>query len=310
MIETRLLRYFVTCAETQNMTKAAQKLFITQSTLSKQIMQLEEELGKPLFVREKRALHLTEDGLFLAQQAQNILKLLDTTERALKNGTETLSGDLKIGCPERNGLQPVSQAIQLFHKQHPNVLLHIRSNANMDELLTQIESEKLNAAIVFGPLRNASQYNRIALAHECRSGLLLPADCALAKKEHIHIRDLRGVPLLLSEQTYVSYQQTDLFAPILDDLNVAGTFDLTSNIACLVEKGVGYALTLESAGNYSGGSVVFRPFFPYISPKLYLVTKKGKTPTRVLLAFLRLFQPGSTDNASDPAKAQKTENTK
>lgn len=97
MIETRLLQYFLAVAEEQNITRAANYLHITQPTLSKQMMDLETQLGKKLFIRGKKKISLTEDGLYLRGRAQEIISLIDKTESDFRENEQNISGDVHIG---------------------------------------------------------------------------------------------------------------------------------------------------------------------------------------------------------------------
>lgn len=127
MIETRLLHYFLAVARELNITKAAQTLFISQSTLSRQMMDLESQLGKQLFIRGKRSIELTEDGVFLRNRAQEIMKLLENTETALHTDAEHLSGDIFIGCGETVGMDMIAGLLAEFHRDYPDVKLHTYS---------------------------------------------------------------------------------------------------------------------------------------------------------------------------------------
>ena len=102
MMELRLLRYFLAAAREENITLAAQSLHISQPSLSRQLMELEREIGKPLFVRGKRKLTLTEEGVLLRRRADEMLTLLEKTERELRAGTKEPTGEVAIGgTPER-----------------------------------------------------------------------------------------------------------------------------------------------------------------------------------------------------------------
>lgn len=131
-MELRVLRYFIEVAREQNITAAAEKLYVTQSTLSKQLMDLEKELGKKLLVRGKRKTTLTEDGMFLFRRAQEIVDLADKTEFSLKGTNEAITGDISIGCGETEGIQIIIDAMKQLNEQHPDIRFHLYSGNDED----------------------------------------------------------------------------------------------------------------------------------------------------------------------------------
>ena len=152
MIETRLLHYFLAVAREQNITKAAQELFISQSTLSRQMMDLENQLGKQLFIRGKRKVTLTEDGIFLRNRAHEIMKLLENTETALHTDTETLNGDIFIGCGETVAMDTIAGMMAEFHEQYPEVKLHTYSG-DADAIMDRIDKGLSDMGLLLGPMR-------------------------------------------------------------------------------------------------------------------------------------------------------------
>ena len=124
MIETRLLVYFLAVARELNITKAAESLFLSQSTLSKQMQELERQLGKQLFLRGGRKLTLTDDGVYLRDRAQEIVTLMEQTENALAGENKSLNGDLTIGCGETIAMDVIGGMMADFQRQYPDVKLH------------------------------------------------------------------------------------------------------------------------------------------------------------------------------------------
>ena len=151
MIETRLLQYFLAVAREQNITKAAKTLYITQSTLSKQMMDLENQLGKKLFVRGKRKITLTEEGFFLKNRAQEIIELLENTETALQAEEETLSGEICIGCGETVAMDAIVSLIKAFHDQYPDVRFRTYSE-NADGVLEKIDKGLVDMGLFLGAI--------------------------------------------------------------------------------------------------------------------------------------------------------------
>lgn len=133
-MELRLLRYFWTVATVGTVSQAAEQLFITQPTLSRQIHELELELDTPLFIRDGRNLVLTEDGQYLKNKAEEILSLADqTTEVFLNRKNEALVGNLTIGALEGFVADDISVALAKLLKANPQITFTILSG-NADEI--------------------------------------------------------------------------------------------------------------------------------------------------------------------------------
>ena len=281
MIETRLLHYFLAVAREQNITKAAQELFISQSTLSRQMMDLENQLGKQLFIRGKRKVTLTEDGIFLRNRAHEIMKLLENTETALHTDTENLSGDIFIGCGETVAMDTIAGMMAEFHEQYPEVKLHTYSG-DADAIMDRIDKGLSDMGLLLGPMRQ-EKYDYLNLHQKDIYGLLMPGDCELAKQETINIDQLKTLPMILADQTFSGNQDLDWFGE--DALNVVATYNLIYNATFLVEHGVGYALCFDRLVNTSGRNLAFRPITPELSVGLYIVTKKYQTFSPAAKAF-------------------------
>ena len=270
MIETRLLHYFLAIAREQSITRAAQTLFISQSTLSRQMMDLEKQLGKQLFIRGKRKVTLTEDGVFLRNRAQEIMKLLENTETALHADTQNLTGDIFISCGETVAMDTIAELMAEFHLQYPDVKLHTYSG-DADAVMERIDKGLADMGLLLGPVRQ-EKYNYLNLHQKDVYGLLMPEECPLAAQEAINIDQLKSLPMILAEQTFFGHQDLDWFGE--DALNVVATYNLIYNATFLVEHGIGYALCLDRLVNTNGRNLTFRPISPELSVALYIVTKK------------------------------------
>lgn len=284
MIETRLLRYFLAVAREQNITKAAETLFITQSTLSKQMMDLEKQLGKQLFLRGKRKLTLTEEGTFLRNRAQEILELVDSTEAALRTDAEILSGDISIGCGETIAMDGIVRLLADFHSRYPNVRFHIHSGDAGTEL-ERLDKGLIDLGLLLGPVRQ-EKYDYLNLHQKDTFGLLMPKDCALAAQTSIEISQLRTLPLIFSEQLFSGHQETEWFGTDFSSMNIIATYNLIYNATFMVEHGLGYALCLDRLVNTKGRNLIFRPVTPELSVDLYIVTKKYQTFSPAVKVFL------------------------
>ena len=273
MIETRLLTYFLAVAREESITRAAESLFLSQSTLSKQMMELEEKLGKRLFLRGKRKVTLTEEGVFLRDRAREILSLLENTEAALRTEEGSLMGDLSIACGETVAMDRIAGWMADFHARHPDVKLHIFSG-DADAVLERIDKGLADMGLLLGPIRQ-EKYEYLDLHQKDVYGLLMPANCPLADQESVNIDQLKTLPMIIADQTFFGHQDLDWFGE--DALHVVATYNLIYNATYLVEHGVGYALCLDRLVNILGRKLVFRPISPELSVALYIVTKKYRT---------------------------------
>ena len=284
MIETRLLRYFLAVAREQNITRAAETLYVTQSTLSKQMMDLEKQLGKKLFVRGKRKLFLTEEGEFLRGRAQEILNLIENTEDAFQTGAERIRGHITIGCGETVVMGDIAGLLAEFRRLHPDVQLHTHSG-DADMILERLDKGLVDMGLLLGPIRQ-EKYEYLNLHKKDIYGLLMPSDCDLAQQKAINIDQLKALPLILSEQTFSGHQDLEWFGADYSVLNVAATYNLIYNATFLVEHGIGYALCLDGLVNTRGRNLTFRPITPELSVDLYIVTKKYQTFSPAVKIFL------------------------
>lgn len=288
MIETRLLHYFLAVAREENITKAAQSLFVTQSTLSKQMMDLENQIGKQLFIRGKRKITLTEEGLFLRSRAREILELMENTENALHQDQQTLSGNVSIGCGETVAMDIIAGLLEAFHKQYPDVVLHTYSG-DADAILERIDKGLADMGLLLGPIRQ-EKYEYLQLRQKDVYGLLMPKDCPLASQSSINIDQLKTLPIILPDQTFCGHQDLDWFGTDQSVFHVVATYNLIYNATYLVEHGIGYALSLDRLVNTKGRNLTFRPISPELSLDLYIVTKKYQSFSPAAKIFYEQLQ--------------------
>ncbi len=284
MIETRLLHYFLAVAREQTITRAAETLHLTQSTLSKQMMDLERQLGKQLFIRGKRRLTLMEEGNFLRHKAQEILELIGSTESAFHTEGEILSGDITIGCGETAAMDRIAAVYQAFHRQHPEVRLHTFSG-DAESVLERLDRGLVDMGLLLGPIRQ-ERFDYLNIHQKDTFGLLMPRDCPLAGQDAIGVEQLGSLLLILSKQTFSGRQEPDWFGVDSSALSIVATYNLVYNATFLVERGIGYALCLEGLVNTQGRDLTFRPIEPELSVGLYIATKKYQTFSPAVKAFL------------------------
>lgn len=272
MIETRLLHYFLAIAREQNITKAAETLHVTQSTLSKQMMDLERQLGKQLLIRGNRSVTLTEEGMFLRKQAQEIMELVDKTESAFYAGDEIVGGDIYLGCAETPAMEEISTVFQAIHADYPGIQFNIFSGDAASVM------EKLDKGLLdVGILQEPAVYERFeytTLPFKDVFGLLMPRDCQLAAKEAVTLDDLDGLPLIFSQQTHHGPSRTEWFGARYDKFHIVATYNLLYNATHLVERGIGCAFCLDGLADTKSRNLTFRPLDPPLEVDIVAVTKK------------------------------------
>lgn len=273
-MELRELRYFWTVAEERNFSKAAKVLHITQPTLSRQIKEFEEKLGTPLFIRDKRALRLTEEGLFLKERAAEILLMADNTERAFQAQKKSnISGHFSIGCVEADNSDTLAMMLEELISDYPQVTFNIVSGIS-DEISDKLEKGLVDIAILLEPV-STTAFEKIVLPRTEKWGLLVSKDSFLAQKKEIIPRDLEGIPLLCTNRIEVQTMLSQWLNQPLASLNLIGTFNLIFNVIALVENRVGSAVTIEGAIlDRKNNALKFIPLVPKIETNCVLVWKK------------------------------------
>ena len=296
-MELRVLRYFLEVAREGNVTHAAQRLHISQPTLSRQIRELEEELGKKLFHRSNYSMKLTEEGMLLRKRAEDILDMADKTLAEFKSLDEVSGGDIHIGCAESNGIAPFIRVIQSLQKEYPRIRTHSYSSGT-DAVSERLDRGLLDFAIVIQEV-DLTKYNCLPMPSRDRWGLILRRDHPLAEQPCIHLQDLTGIPLILSRQA-MREEMPRWFGEAQDKLNVVATYDLLFNTSVMVREGFGCVLGFEGLV-YTGpdSDLCFRPLEPALTSPMYIIWKKYQvfSPAAALLlaALKRAFGAAPSD---------------
>lgn len=285
MIETRLLYYFLAVARELNVTKAADALHLTQSTLSRQMIDLERQLGKQLFTRGKRRITLTDEGRFLRDRARAITSLIDATEASLKGSPAGLSGDLTIGCGETPAMDTVARLLARYKQQHPRVVIHLHSGS-ADTVLNMLDAELADLAVVIGLIKQ-ERYETITLSRSNRYGLLVRSDSPLARQDAINIDQLKTLPLIMPERVFSGQQDIDWFGTDRTALNAVAGYNLIANAAHLVRHGIGHAFCLD--GLTAAPGLTFRPITPEMTVTVSAVTKRYQAFSPQAKAFIDLL---------------------
>lgn len=285
MIETRLLQYFLAVAEEQSITKAAEYLHISQPTLSKQMMDLEESLGKQLLIRGRKKVTLTEEGTFLRGRAQEIISLMDKTESAFRESEQSISGNIYIGCGEYRSTFSIMQIIRSIQEEYPDIRFHFFSS-NADAIIERLDKGLLDMGFLLEPeITPRYDYRKLPLREAW--GILMRKDSPLADREEISFADLADLPLIMPSQTSNNHRMTTFFTEAMVKPNIVSTYNLIYNAGLMVEAGIGYAMCIDELINTAGSHpLTFRPLSPQLYSNVYLFTKKYQVFSKAAKLFL------------------------
>lgn len=284
-MDLRTLRYFLAVAREENMSRAAERLHVTQPTLSKALRSLEEELGKKLFTRHSFSIALTEEGVLLRSRAEDLISMADKIEQEFLSLDDITGGDLYLGLAESYQIRYLAREIRAFKKLYPELRYHITSG-DTEQVTEKLDKGLLDFAVIC-EAPEERKHHAILFPEADYFGAVLPADMALARKEFITADDLAGLPLFTSEQSWendIRPWAGEKFAR----LHLEGSFRLAYNGSMFVREGLGILLTLNKLIDTSPESgLVFRPLSPKLEMKLYLIWNKYQSFTPIAERFLK-----------------------
>lgn len=275
-MELRVLNYFLAVAREQSIIRAAKSLHLSQPTLSTQIRNMEEELGKQLLIRGtkgSRKVTLTEEGMVLKKRAEEILNLVDKTEKEISLSDRVIVGDVYIGAGETDAVRLLAKAAKEIQSIYPGIHYHI-SSGNAEFVLEQLDKGLIDFGLVFGSV-DFGKYNAIKIPVKDTWGVLMRKDSELARKNTITTEDLWDKPLIISHQKNQGGELSSWLNCNIDQLNIIATYNLLFNASLLVDEGLGYAIGLDKIINTGKNSnLCFRPLEPAIEAELSIIWKK------------------------------------
>ena len=286
-MELRVLRYYLTVAREENITRAADMLHITQPTLSRQMAELEEELNTRLFERTNRKIVLTESGMLLRRRAEELISLADKVQQEFQSGGDELTGLISIGSGVTAAVSAcLPRLLQDYAQKYPQVRfeLHTGTAAGIKDLL---DKGLLDIGILMEPIE-VEKYDFVRLPVKEVWGILMPADDPLAQKPAIAPGDLQDLPLIVSWRIR-EREAKAWFGGDTEHLNVFCTYDLIDNAATLVEHRLGYAFVIQGALKPAPG-LTFRPLAPEVSNTSVLVWKRYQPSHPAVQKFIELAQ--------------------
>lgn len=288
-MEIRVLQYFLAIAREQSISGAAEFLHISQPTLSRQIKDLEDELGKQLFIRGNRKIELTEEGMLLRRRAEEIVNLTKKTEKEIMDNDAIITGDIYIGAGETAAIEYVAKAASQLKNKHPAIHYHLSSDDAFD-ILEQLDKGLIDFGIIIGDIDKA-KYDYHLLPVKDSWGILMRKDAPLAEKVTIEAEDLTDIPLIISRQISDNHNVSSWFPKGLSKYNVTSTYNLVYNATYMAAQGNGYILTLDKLINTTGDSkLCFRPLHPKVETEIYIIWKKYQMFSKAAEEFLKMLR--------------------
>ena len=292
-MEIRVLKYFLTVAEIGNITKAANSMHLTQPTLSRQLADLENELGQQLFIRGSKNVTLTPEGMILRKRAEEIMELVEKTESEFLSIKDEVSGDIFIGSGETKSIKLIADVMKTLKKDYPKIKFHIVSG-DSEDLSERLDKGLLDFCVFIEPF-NFEKYDSLALGAKDTWGILLRNDDPLAKKKNIKVDDLMNLPLLVSRQVIKKSIENNIFlnwfGKDFEKLNIVGTYNLLYNAAIMTEDKIGYALGLDRLiADTIDSPLTFRPLNPKLEVGVAVAWKKNQVFSKPAKLFLEDLQ--------------------
>lgn len=286
-MEVRELRYFLAAAREENITHAAETLHITQPSLSKQLMELEKKLGKKLFIRGKKKIMLTEEGILLRKRAEEIVELVEKTEQEISSENDQIVGNIYLGGSTPN---IVLQAATQIRKKYPEVKFNFYSGDAV-EVSERLNHGSLDFAVMLQPIDNV-KYDFISLPEHSEWGMLMPKTDSLTGKGYITKDDIKSIPIIMHQRIGLQNEIAHWAGINIEDLNIVATYNVVhGSPICFVQNELGYFLTTrEMLAPKLDDSVCFLPLKPQIPTQLALVWKKHAVFSNTSKVFMKKIE--------------------
>lgn len=288
-MELRVLQYFLAVTREQSISGAAEALHLSQPTLSRQLKEMEEELGKQLMIRGNRHITLTEEGMILRKRAEEIMELIKKAEDEISLSDDKIAGNITVGAGETDGVRFLARAAQTLQKKYPLIHLHIVSG-DRATVTEELDRGLIDFGLIFGEI-DASKYEYMKVPYKDTWGVIMRKDAPLAEKETITAEDLLDKPLIISRQAFQTTTFREFFPCNQEKLNIVATYNLLFNGSLMVDEGMGYAISFDKLINVSGESnLCFRPLSPKLEASMSIVWKKYQIFSKAAERFLQELQ--------------------
>ena len=280
-MDIQTMQYYLAVVREGTISAAAQALHVAQPSLSRQMKELEEELGVTLFERGNRRITLTEEGMVLRKRAQEMVALMQLTKEEVSTIRNHISGTVRIGAGESISFHYLSRAAASLAEEYPDIRFQITSGDTQD-LIDELNNGLIDFALIFTEVDH-TLYQSITLPAQDRFGLLMPKNSPLAEKKEIKYRDLKDLPIIVSRASLPYFSGNEN----LSSLNIIATYNLIYNASLMVEDGLGYAICFDSLINTTGdSSLCIRPLVPEIKTAGNLIYKKYQVFSPAVQLFI------------------------
>ena len=284
-MEIRILKYFLTVAREQNVTRAAEALHITQPTLSRQIAALEEELGTSLFERNNKKITLTKEGILLKRRALEILELEEKTVEEIQSCRELVEGSVTIGCGEYEAVETLAEICAAFRSKYPKVQLRLHTGT-ADIIRSRMMQGLADIGLFMEPI-STEGLDYVRLSGQETWVVSMRPDDPLAQKPQITKEDLLDKPLILPERTNIQSELANWFGKDYEHLNIAFVSNLHTNAAIMAKHGLGYPITVRGTmGFWKEDALVHRELFPKLSMPTVIAWRRNIPYSQAVLKFI------------------------
>ena len=288
-MDIRVLRYFLAVAREQSFSTAAERLFLSQPTLSRQLKELEDELGKNLLVRSNKGVTLTEEGMILRKRAEEIVELMEKTEQEVRQSNDGVSGTVYIGAGETYAIKLIADTAHHLKADYPDIHYSFFSG-NGTDVMEKLERGLMDFGLIFGNI-DRTKYEAIEIPLHDTWGILMRRDEPLVQKSSVTIADVSGLDLIIPRQPNHSTMLSEMITEQAPDANIVAEYNLIYNASVMVNEGIGSAITLDRLINVSGDSkLCFRPFEPPMEAICYFIWKRYPVFTKAASTFLEQFK--------------------
>lgn len=287
-MELRTLEYFMAIKREGNMLKAAKYLHLTQPTLSRQIKDLENELGTTLIKRSARNTKLTEEGILFSERVESILELINKSKKEILSNSDQIAGEINIGAAEISSIKSFFKILHKLQSNYKNIIFNITSG-DQDDVYRDLDSGIIDFGIVFGNI-NDEKYNKYKITTNVKWGILFKKDNKYSKLKSISTKELLKLPLIVSRQIY----KRNPLNILPEKLNIIGTYNLLYNASLMAEMGIGYVLCLSDIINTSGKSnLCFVPTSNQFKFNLNVIWKKQTIYSKPVLKLIEYLKGSS-----------------
>ena len=284
----QVLTYFLAIANEESITAACEVLHVTQPTVSRQISDLEKDLGVVLFERGPRKITLTKKGILFKRRAEEILSLINITEEEIARDSQELEGTITIGGGELKTVDYVCEKMAEFQKLYPKVFFNFNTTTS-DIIKDQMDKGLLDIGILLEPIE-IDRYDYFRLPVTENWCALIHPDSNLAKKDFIEPLDLLTENIILPRRNNIKNELSSWFGKDITKLNIVATHNLNSNTAVMVSKNVGIALTIETELINSFYGIKVLRLKPELTARTVVAWKKNipmNSATTRFIDFLR-----------------------